>query len=292
VHGEAVLTVANSKSFIRWAVGDPEKELTMSEPTLNQLEREVEMARARLASNLGTLRSPATYSEFQDDLKVEAIHTKDALVQKVRATTQSIADALLADVKARAAANPVAALLIGAGFAWRFIRHPPVATALVGAGLFSLFRTAPAPYTGFGEPDYLAQAKDNLSGQINAAAGDAKQRLGDVAATLSQQVSDLGRVASDNFQEKSADMRDAVRRMAGNATEAAQSGADHSYTKFEEIASRSAAAATEMSSVLQTALSQQDVRDKVLLGAAGLAVAAALGIAYERRNSEMAEESD
>jgi len=264
----------------------------MSEPTLNQLEREVETARARLASNLSTLRSPATYSEFRDDLKVEAIHTKDALVQQVRATTHSTAHALLADVKAKAAANPGAALLIGAGLAWRLIRNPPIATALVGAGLFGLFRTSPPPYTGDGEPDYLSQAKDNLSGQISAVATDARQRLGDAAVTLSQQISDFGQVASDNFHEKKAKVQDSMRGVAENATKMVQSAAERSYGRIEDIASRSAATADNFSSVAQTAVVREEVRDKVLLGAAGVAVLAALGMAYERRNREMADELD
>ena len=264
----------------------------MSERTLNQLEREVETARARLANNLSTLRSPATYSEFREDVKVEVIHTKDALLQQARAVTQSTAQAVITDIKAKAAANPGAALLIGAGLAWRLIRHPPVSTALVGAGLFSLFQTTPAPYTGFGEPDYLAQAKDNLSDQISAVASDAKQRLGDAAVTLSQQVSDFGQVASDNFHEKKAKVQDSMRGVAENATKMVQSAAERSYGRIEDIASRSAATADNFSSVAQTAVVREEVRDKVLLGAAGVAVLAALGMAYERRNREMADELD
>jgi glutamate synthase domain-containing protein 2 len=42
------------------------------------------------------------------------------------------------------------------------------------------------------------------------------------------------------------------------------------------------------SSSVQQALNDQDLRDKVLIGVAGLAVAAALGIAYQRRQNEEA----
>jgi hypothetical protein len=41
----------------------------MSELSLRDCENEVQMARARLARDLGVLRSPATVSAFTNDLK-------------------------------------------------------------------------------------------------------------------------------------------------------------------------------------------------------------------------------
>jgi hypothetical protein len=87
-------------------------------------------------------------------------------------------------------------------------------------------------------------------------------------------------------------LQDAMRKVAGNATEAVQSAAEQSQSSIEAIASRSAATADNVSSVMQNAFGREEVRDKVLLGAAGVAVLAALGMAYERRNSEMADEVD
>jgi hypothetical protein len=59
-------------------------------------------------------------------LKQEAFETKDALWD---------------DVKARAAANPAALIAIGAGLAWRLMQRPPIASALIGVGLYSLWKT-------------------------------------------------------------------------------------------------------------------------------------------------------
>ena len=115
----------------------------MSDPSLHQLERDVEAARAKLAGDLSTLRCPATYSEFSSELKYEALDMKDALVDKAKSSVQSTIDTFVEDLKARAAANPAAALAIGAGIAWRLIQRPPIATALIGAGLYSLLRTTP-----------------------------------------------------------------------------------------------------------------------------------------------------
>jgi hypothetical protein len=57
----------------------------MIEPSLNQLEREVEASRTKLASDLSTLRSP----QFTENLKQEAIDYKDALLDKAKASAQS-----------------------------------------------------------------------------------------------------------------------------------------------------------------------------------------------------------
>src|SRR5436309_14363927 len=103
----------------------------MSEPSLNHLERDVETARVKLASDLSTLRSPSTTAEFTETLKQEAVDAKDALVEKAKTSVQSSIESLIEEAKARAAANPAAALAIGAGVAWRLIRHPPITTLLV-----------------------------------------------------------------------------------------------------------------------------------------------------------------
>jgi hypothetical protein len=85
----------------------------MIEPSLNQLEREVEASRTKPASDLSTLRSPATAAEFTETLKQEALDAKDALLDKAKASAQSSIESLIEEVKARAAANPAAALAIG-----------------------------------------------------------------------------------------------------------------------------------------------------------------------------------
>src|SRR6202048_5535112 len=105
--------------------------LAMIEPSLNQLEREVEASRTKLASDLSTLRSPATAAEFTETLKQEAFDAKDQLLDKAKAKAQSSIESLIEDVKARADANPAAALAIGGGVGWWLIRHPPILSGSV-----------------------------------------------------------------------------------------------------------------------------------------------------------------
>ncbi len=117
----------------------------MRDANIRRLELEVETARAKLATDLSMLRSPAAYADFRASLKQDAEEVKDLIVDQAKSTTQSTLQGMVDDLKAKAAANPAATLAIGAGIAWRAIHHPPIATALIGAGLFSLLRTPRSP---------------------------------------------------------------------------------------------------------------------------------------------------
>jgi hypothetical protein len=261
----------------------------MSEPSLRQLEQDVEEARAKLAGDLVMLRSPSTSAEFTESLKQEALEAKDTLLDKAKTSIQSSIDAFIEDVKARAAANPTAALAIGTGLAWRLVRHPPIATALVGAGLWSLFRTQPAHVQGQAGGDYLSYAKNRFLEQASEAAETAKEKA--VA---------LGETVSEKAAETAADVKDRVQDLTAQATSAAGEAAKNTKERASAMWSDAAErheprrhsarskASTGMSGAAETesSLNDAEARDKFLLGAAGLAVVAALGIACQRRIAE------
>ena len=271
----------------------------MIEPTLNQLEREVEVSRTKLASDLSTLRSPATAAEFTENLKQEAIDAKDALLDKAKARAQSSIESLIEDVKARAAANPAAALAIGAGIAWRMIRHPPIATALVGAGLISLFRTPPAHTNGQAPADYLSHAKTRLMEQASVAADVAQDKAAALTETVAEKVTETAGTIKERVQDLTAQARLAASNVAldtrqhatamWNETTDTLKQARKSTRSAASTAVSRAGSAVQQWQPIQAAVSNAEVRDKFLLGAAGLAVIAALGIASQRRMSEHAE---
>jgi hypothetical protein len=260
----------------------------MSDKTLRQFEGDVEMARMKLTDSLSTLRSPETISAFTDDLKKEALDTKDALVDQVKTAAQSKLKGLVEDLKAKAAANPAAALAVGAGLAWHFIRHPPIASALVGLGIFSLWRTDASYPPGSYRPDYLAVGKQRLKEQ----ASDALLKVKDIAIegqdAVSAKTADLADAAKDRVQRWTADIREAAEEVGASLKADAPSIAPSvedggNFTRVSDMAGEvfdSAAAAT------RSALRSPESRDKVLLGVAGVAVAAALGIACQKRLSE------
>ena len=123
----------------------------MADLSLLEHEREVERSRAKLTQDLAVLCSSDTFAAFTDDLKKEAVGMKDAYWEKL---------------KARAAANPAAVIAIGAGLAWRLIQRPPIASALIGVGLFSLWKTEPkSSYDATGRRlDYMQQSKESSQG--------------------------------------------------------------------------------------------------------------------------------
>jgi len=261
----------------------------MPAKNLRQFEGDVEMARAKLTGSLATLRSPDTISTFTDDLKKEALETKDALVDQAKTAAQSKVAELVEDLKAKAAANPAAALTIGAGLVWHFLRHPPIATALVGLGVFSLWRTDASRPVGSYRPDYLESGKQRLKEQ----AGEALSKVKDMAIqgqdVLSAKTADLTGAARDTVERWTADVREGAEEVRASLTNNAPSIAP-SAEEIGNFTQRASDMAGEVfdSSVTATRsmLRNRESRDKVLLGVAGLAVAAALGIACQKRLSD------
>jgi hypothetical protein len=282
----------------------------MSETDLRQLERDVEAARAKLTHDLSALRSPGMYSQFTAGLKQEALDVKDTLIDKAKSSVQSTVVDLIEDLKAKAAANPTAALAIGAGIAWRLIQRPPIATALVGAGLVSLLRTTPARTNGQGNTSYLMQAKDRLQEQASEFAGGLKDEAFAVAASVKDQAlavtenvkdqaTELATTAKEHVQQWSSQAKSAAERAATDAAERAATIGHKASETFDQmrhsaetgggaVTAQVGALAKRASSAVQETISDQEARDKILLGAAGVAVVAALSIACQRRLSEKA----
>jgi hypothetical protein len=305
----------------------------MSDAELNALERNVEQARARFADDLARLRSPATMARFKDDAWAEASQAKDDLVDKTKEAAKDGAQRLFTDLKERAAANPVAALAIGAGLAWRLVHKPPIATLLVGMGVVGLLRTSPArnsePYMGLHDEDprlrYRAGANDaglvarasELAQDWGASAGDAARatvaqvadtaesvserasrvmhevrdaardtasRIADKAASATDRASDALADANHVTRETVARMGDKAVSVAAQASHALQDAGGAARETVSQVADKAAVLAHQASHRVYEALPDKEDRDTYLLGAAALAVAAAVGIAYQRRS--------
>jgi gas vesicle protein len=246
----------------------------LSDANIRRLELEVEAARAKLATDLSRLRSPAAYADLRTSLKQEAQEAKDLIVDQAKSTTQSALQDMVDDLKAKAAANPAATLAIGAGIAWRAFRHPPIATALIGAGLFSLLRTPPARVSGNGTADYFSHAKERLKDQATDLAAEVK----DQAAVIAGDVKDHAFAMAEAVKEQSA-------QLAGASKEKVRQWSADVEGAVRDVPDQAASLAHQASRATQS-LFDQDTRDSLLLGTASLAVLAALGVAYQRRNAE------
>jgi hypothetical protein len=178
-------------------------------------------------------------------------------------------------MKAKAAENPAATLAIGAGLAWRMLKHPPIATALIGAGLFSLLRTPSPRLSGKENGGYVSHAKKRLKQQATRFADEAADRASDIASELKN---DAGAMA-EAIKEQSA-------QLTGVATDKLQQWATNVGDLVHELPDQAAPLARQARQSMQ-GLKEADVRDNLLLGIAGLAVFAALGTAYQRRNPHL-----
>ena len=264
----------------------------MTDPGLSTLEREVEQARAKFAADLARVRSPTTFANFKDDLLIQARGTKDELLERTTQAIRETTHRMLQDIKDRALANPAAALAIGAGLAWRLARHPPISTVLIGFGLVSLLRTSP----------HSEKAHETAARHL----ADARSRAKELADTTQHRVEELTEHARERVSETVqglAEHASAVTERAGAFAEQTRRTAAETISQTGERASdltrdlarrarEEATGLTERASeVMREAVPDPGTRDKLLLGAATLAVTAAVGIAYQRRMHEREREA-
>ena len=217
---------------------------------LERCERDVEAARAKLAQDLSVLRSPDTFAAFTDDLKQDATELQEEWVGRAKDALQAKTTGVIEDLKAKAAANPAAALMIGAGVGWFFLRHPPITSALVGCGLYSLLRTPASAQPHMDTQDYLRQGQERL-----------KEQAATVASVVTEKAAALVSDARDTLAAKSGELIENARHSA--------SGVAH------EVRERIEPVTEE--------LHDEEVRDRALLGVAGVAVAAACLLAWQKR---------
>jgi hypothetical protein len=113
-------------------------------------------------------------------------------------------------------------------------------------------------------------------------------------SSLAAQTAKLGEVAKRKVEEWSTQAGETARQAAtqiadkaasvtDRATDALRDAADAARDTATEIADTTASVAERASEQLRDAMPSRDDRDTYLLGAAALAVAAALGIAYQRK---------
>src|SRR4029079_12801005 len=143
-----------------------------------------------------------TFAAFTADIKQDAVDTKDAFVAEAKQAVQTRVSDIVDEMKAKAAANPAAAIMIGAGLGWYLLRHPPITTALVGCGLFSLLRTPAMARPGAQTRDYVRSGQERLKEQAQEFAAEGKQAASVMAAKAGEKItataSDLFETAKDS----------------------------------------------------------------------------------------------
>jgi hypothetical protein len=239
----------------------------MKNGQLEALEREVEEARRRVLADVTRLRSPETVASFKRDVTSEIRWKKDRLLANGKEAARARVDGVIETVKAKIAANPGAALAIGAGLAWRFYRHPPVTPLLVGAGLTALLRTDPEhPQIG---SDVAARAAT-----LARSAGDHVREWPESRAA--DHACELARDTKDRVIEVASLAREKLSGLPEAAVAATRQG-------LSDTMQRSRSLARTGRTGLHGALASGQ-RDTYLLGFAALALVAAIGMAASRQN--------
>ena len=241
--------------------------------SLHDREIDVEQSRAKLTQDLATLCSAKTLSAFTDDLKKEAFDTRDAFWEKI---------------KARAASNPAAVIAIGTGLAWRIFQRPPISSALIGVGLFSLWKTEPkSSYDATGRRlDYMQQSKESLKEQ----AAHAFSAASDIAGKAQDAATAKGSEVWEGAKEKMRDWQESVQESVGDVvTDTASKLKSSGESIWDDIRPRQHDLADQIGNLAKKAgdsVRDDDTRNQLLLGIAGVAIAAALGIACQKRLSD------
>jgi hypothetical protein len=204
-------------------------------------------------------------ASFKRDVSSEIRSRKDRLVANGKEAARSRAEGVVETIKAKIAANPGAALAIGAGLAWRFYRHPPVTPLLLGAGLTALLRTDPEhPRVG---SDVAARAA------ILARSAGARFREWP-ESPAAEQLRDFATDAKDRALELGTRAHEKLSGLPQSAIEAARHGLSQTMQRrrFLESTRRTGLHGARTS----------DHRDPYLLGFAAVALAAALGVTAAR----------
>lgn len=261
-------------------------------------EHDVRSARDKLTADLAALRSPANLREFTAVLKHEAVAAKDSVVQQTKDSVQSAVQGIVVDLKSKASSNPAATLAIAAGIAWQLFRNPPIVTALIGVGLYSLLRTPSLRPAAKDNREYLDQGAERLKQQVTDFGTDAVGVAADVGQTLFEKGAQLYNSGKGKMQDLSLDAIDsatnaglAVKQRTDGLAASAHRTFHDALDQVEEVATRSADAAAR--GLKEITESPRDLpwgsRDTLLIGVAGVAVAAAVGIAVQKR---IASEAD
>jgi hypothetical protein len=152
------------------------------------------------------------------------------------------------------------------------MKHPPIATALIGAGILSLWRTAPIRVDDEG---YFNAAQQRLAEQVTATVDTIRDYAAEKVAATREKAGASAQSA-----------RETVEGLAISVAEEAVEGIEGAREAVKQIPDKAVHVAQRATSEFSRAVSDEGIRDNLLLGVAGLAVAAAVGLAYQRRAND------
>jgi hypothetical protein len=144
----------------------------------------------------------------------------------------------------------------------------------------------------------VAETTTAMAERASRALRDARDVARDTAGNVGERATAVAERASDGLHDVKSTARitgvgvgDKAAAVAGQASQAVQDASDTVRETVAHMADRAAVLGQQASVRLYDAMPDRQHRDTYLLGAAALAVAAAVGVAYQRR-SHHAESAD
>ena len=113
--------------------------------------------------------------------------------------------------------------------------------------------------------------------------GDLAQRAAEMAIAVKDKVQDWSASAGETARVTATQIADKATSMTEGASQTLHDARDTARETLSQATETAAWLAERASTRLQDAMPAREDRDKYLLGAAALAVVAAVGIAYQRR---------
>lgn len=271
--------------------------------SIDELERDVEQARARLAADIAMLRAPETFESAKSGVFDAAYGYRDQMRDKAN----DYGNGMLDTWKAKAAANPLAVAAIGAGIAWRLYKHPPITTVLVGLGLASLMRTDPDDDSM--HPRRLMETASEKAAELKERAAAQVAELRETAVGAMEEKVHEWTAAAEGVVEKAAE------RVSSIGSSSSPPRADGQTPTFAQTRDPEALGVTGSGMRAPTAdipysgyqtrsyppypsddtrsfraSSGGDRRDAYLLGVAALAVGAAVGLSRMGSSEDIADD--
>jgi len=155
---------------------------------------------------------------------------------------------------------------------------------LIGVGLFSLWKTQPrTAYDASGRRlDYTEQSKEVLkeqAGQVFSAAADIAGKAQEAAAAKG---SEVWEGAKETMREWQGEMGDSVAETAAKLKNSGEALLNDIRAKRHDLRDE----VQEVATAVRDKVRDDDTRNMLLLGVAGVAIAGALGIACQKKISE------
>ena len=257
---------------------------------LDSIERDIRATRARLAANLSVLTSGATLDELKTTIKSEALDASDDLMDRAKTSGMDMVRRGIDDLKDKAMENPVAVAAIGAGIGWKLWKNPPIASALVGYGLFSLMRGSAA--------DPLQNALRDANERLGEAASAIRQTASQTAHDIRDSAVSMADQAQNKVSALMGDAQDKASTMTAGIRDTAVAFADETRLTASSLSRQAKAMGNDIFAETQASGRallddvsdrarhlRSDPQSQVLLSIAGVAVAAAVGVAINRYRS-------